>query len=164
MGRRKTQGISGPDPERPGNNERLGRRGNFIARSRGRSMCAARLREVGAARERAERRTGSGGARFIEFSKYPCTRRCRTRRLHFSTPSIYLALFFFFIRALLFVLAALALPLRPSISTPAPSLRSSRRLFLVSARAPILFGNDSRFLNFAATWKQVLFRGGNLDL
>lgn len=40
----KAWGISGPGPERLGNNERLGRRGNFIARPGDR--CAWRDREI----------------------------------------------------------------------------------------------------------------------
>lgn len=55
-------------PERPGNNERLGRRGNFIAL--GRSMCAARLR----GRSQARRRARGEGLRGRDLSNFRNTR------------------------------------------------------------------------------------------
>lgn len=54
-------------------------------------MCVARPGDR-RGKEGGVKESEGGGARFIEFSKYPCTRQCRTRRLHFSTVSIYLAL------------------------------------------------------------------------
>ena len=63
------------------------------------------------------RRRAGGEMKFIEFSKYPCTRQCLTRRLHFSTVSIYLALFF--IRTYFLVLATTPASLLNSTLFPA---------------------------------------------
>jgi len=151
--------MSGPGPERPGNNERLGRRGNFIARSAGRCVCDEAERQTRSKRGEPGGELGDSGARFIEFSKYPCTRRCRTRRLHFSTASIYLALpFSFFFSSSFFFLLSRALLSAPAESSGAPPpsplpLRSdtlSRALpFRPVPVAGSVAANDSRFLNFA---------------
>lgn len=103
------------------------------------------------------------GARFIEFSKYPCTRRCRTRRLHFSTASIYLV--FFFHSNLTFRSGNFRSPFRLD-STPLS--RSSRFPY---RRLPLVFrssagsvpANDSRFLNFASGGKGTFLRGSRIQ-
>lgn len=91
-------------PERPGNNERSGRRGNFIARRR--SMCAAWVRSVGGRREVGGKRAwreeeGASRARFIEFSKYPCTRRVEPDA-SISLQPLSISLFFFSLSHLTF--------------------------------------------------------------
>jgi len=131
--------MSGPGPERPGNNERLGRRGNFIARSAGRCVCDEAERQTRSKRGEPGGELGDSGARFIEFSKYPCTRRCRTRRLHFSTASIYLALPFSFFSPPPFSSSSLApyFPLRrkPPAPLPLPPFRFDPTPFLAPSRS-----------------------------
>lgn len=80
-------------PERPGNNERLGRRGNFIALERSMCVCGKPERCRSQAREGERGGKGCGGEiyRIFEILVHSA---CRTRRLHFSTASIYLILFF----------------------------------------------------------------------
>lgn len=65
-------------PECPGNNERLGRRGNFIARSVD-VVWLRRERE-----ERAERSVRGREDEIYRIFEIPVHSACRTRRLHFS--------------------------------------------------------------------------------
>lgn len=152
-------------PERPGNNERLGRRGNFIAL--GRSMCAARLRGRSQARRRA-RRVGLRGRDLSNF------RNTRALGVSNQTPPFLYGLY---LSRSFFPLAPY-FPFRPTpspfVSTlpPFPALLSStwhpfHALSCYTSPVPShlslsfplerRFGsaNDSRFLNSAATCRQV---------
>lgn len=168
-------------PERPGNNERLGRRGNFIALERSMCVCAASLRGRSQAREGERGGKGCGGEiyRIFEILVHSA---CRTRRLHFSTASIYLILFFrshftlsvqrpppsLFPLALLYLLFSLLLLSSildtPFTRFPVTSLPLPRRLVPLSFPLERWFGsaNDSRFLNSVATCRHKMsFRGAD---
>lgn len=105
-------------------------------------MCVARLGDRrGGGGGGGEKESGGWGKIYRIFEILVHSAVCRTRRLHFFTISIYLALFSVRI-------------LHPRLPSQFDTLfHLCRRLPLVSARAPILFDNDSRFLNFADTWK-----------
>lgn len=127
-------------------------------------MCGEAERSESRARGRARRVGRGSGGEIYRIFEIPVHSACRTRRLHFSTASIYLSLFS--ARTLLsaptntlalfpplpFILdltpLSRAFPLHPPSSRLSPSFSFQRR-----------FGsaNDSRFLNFAATCRQDTF-------
>lgn len=115
---RKAWGISGPGPERLGNNERLGRRGNFIARSGDR--CVWRGQDI------AREKEGGGGEiyRIFEIPVHSAVSN--------QTPPFLYGFYLsrcFFRSHLTSLWVALATPVSALNSTPFPACAAVSLLF-----------------------------------
>ena len=136
---RKARGYRMVYPECPGNNERLGRRGNFIARS---------LDVVWVKREREREREGGGGEEdeIYRIFEIPVHSACRTRRLHFSRkPSPSLSIYL----SVCYVCLSLSSPPPRFLFSAFRSFFRFLRLPLPFALAFLLFLLSSFFLSLS---------------